>query len=232
MILPPLSSQFEDSEYFSAPVSYEWDEWQVKKYFYWAKDHDFQKLQFLTPAARIAFALGAAEWIVRRFDDFTDTNLATEYLESCWMATVDLKFGQFIPFNWTEWRGPYEAPQLIACGVASTALFERQDEPDPAWAACYGLNLARHVLPDVGPFDSWFESSFLRMNKHHGLDVEPLKDDILAEQFDDGRVVSRSVFHPNAVYSIDLAETEMRQFVDARAGNNKFTQTAASVSST
>lgn len=222
MIQPSLTSDFQNYEYFGAAVDFEWDEWKVRKYFYWAKESELEILRRLTPAARIALAIGAAEWVLRRFDRITDTDLATEYLESCWMATVDLNYGQFIPFQWPDWRGPLKAPQLIACGIASTAIYERNEEPDPAWAACYGFNLVRHVLPAAAPFEAWLTTSFVRAETHHSLISEALENDVLSLKFEDGSTVGRSIFEPSTSYSAESAANEMREFVAERAESNQF----------
>ena len=153
MIHPRLTPEFEEEAIFTGPLDFEWEEWRVQSYFYWAKDADLAALEPLTPAASIAFSLAICEWVMRRFENVADCSRTLDYLESCWAASVDPGYGQFVPFDWRDWRGPSQAPLLIACGIASTALYERQNEPDTRWAVCYGRNLAHHVLPNCDSFN-------------------------------------------------------------------------------
>ena len=206
------------------PVDYQWDEIDTKAYFLYADVPELERLKLLTGNANIALAIAVGEWIEQRFRRSGLDPELTDYLDAAWAALLDTSNLDWIQLDYPDWKGPIRAPQLLTMGIVNEAFYESDDNPEMAWRACYALNLARYVLPEVGAFDSWLESSCARLEQWHSREVEGVEEeeDIFAEAYWQGGPVARELFDPDRSYDGREASELLESFVASLDPGNPF----------
>jgi hypothetical protein len=185
-----------------APLSYAWDEWEIKKY-YWAVDKQLLgRLDALTNDANLSLTNALGEWICYRFSPFDPDPVPGQYFEAAWAATVHPAYCVYTETLDDQWRGPVRGPLAMAITIANDAIFCLRDDPRVAVRACWMFNLARHVLPDSKDLDAWFGSCVARLERYHSKVSEqrPSVSGLFDEFPGFGRPVPREAFDPGRAY--------------------------------
>jgi hypothetical protein len=116
-----------------------------------------------------------AEWIVFRFQPFTDITLPSYFLEAVWAAGTDWRYQSEAwdaIADTDEWTGPIKGPvsaTMFAVDVASQGYRTGEDLTDSALSVS---NIALHVLPQPEQFRDWRDRSVARL-----IALYPRKED-------------------------------------------------------
>jgi hypothetical protein len=149
------------------PLSYAWDEWAIKSYYWDVSQSLFDRLNALSDDASMSLALAVGEWVVHRFDAFSKDAEPLQFLEAAWAGTVHPYHCVYTETVDDEWRGPVRGPLAITITIANDGLFCRDADPEVATRACWMHRLATHVLADPAPFDVWFEACVQRLERFY-----------------------------------------------------------------
>lgn len=183
----------------STSLRYAWDEWNVQSTYENVNPDAVIRLKTLSKRANCAFTIAIAEWILVRYESLDNDPEPVQFLEAAWAANIDTDYACEIDIVDSEWAGPVRGPISMALTFVLDAIFAEESGLNsafnPAWAACF----ARHVLPDVTAFNSWFEFCLTRLEP---LYPAPAEEDL--DWFDEknnlGELVPREVFEQGSAF--------------------------------
>ncbi|MEO0910178.1 MAG: hypothetical protein AAFX96_07505 [Pseudomonadota bacterium] len=206
----------------SNEVGYEWIEWDIRSYYYYAEKEQQDQHRALTINANLSLTLAICEWVLKRFEALTDIDATVAYVESGWAGILDIENTEYFQIRADEWRGPVLGPLMIVQGIISEAFFEMPDDPDRSWHSCYAFNLARHVMEGKSTFETWYGLVFDRLLENHSMISEEIVEDVLSHKYNFGRVVPREAFDLDNEYDPAQGEVLLRAFVRDRGENHPF----------
>ena len=184
-------------------IRYPWDDWNVQAVDLPLDPTLAKRLSGVSARAIAAFTIGTAEWIVFRFACLSDDPRPGQYLEAGWAGIVDFAYADERDVDLGEWRGPVRGPLGYAVRRVIFALQQAATNGDPAWRAGRAAKLARHVLPDAAPFESWEERVLDRLTALYPVSSEdPL-----------GEVVPQEALDPDIAFDIGQTEALVNAFL-------------------
>jgi hypothetical protein len=198
--MPPFIPRYiELSNVAAQTMRYKWDDWNIEQAEEPIDESLAGRFSQLSLRAVVAFTLGTAEWIVYRYKTLCDISLPLQYLEASWVRIVDFRYGsvtweEFV--NESEWSGPVKGPIGTAMTRVMYAISEAEEYGNPELRACWIFNLARYVLADPGPYDTWGEQVLLRLNSIYQRNSNEML----------GEVIPREAIDP--AFHFNLAQTE------------------------
>lgn len=205
MLMPPLCKELLSIPRTREPT-HSWDEWHVRKYFFFAEKSLFARLDQLTRRANTALTLAVCEWVEEWLSAFTRDKTLEAYIEAGWPAQIDPRHTEFFQIFDDDWRGPILGPSVIAIGIINEVFYQSFEEPRMAFRSCYAINLARHLFGPLEHFESWLERSIRRLEQHHGRLTEPEEPaDLLEKEFPKGKLVARELFDLTVPYEPERA---------------------------
>lgn len=178
----------------SSILHYEWDEWNVKKYYTTVDEELLERLSILSYRAKVAMTIASAEWVVARFDALSNDKTPRQYLEAAWAGNIDLRYARYIETNDDEWRGPVRGPLNMTISIVVDALFCKDESAEPAENPAWMCALAEHVIPAKEPFWHWRDRCLDRLQALYTARED--KDDLFDEDQALGGIVPREVFDP------------------------------------
>lgn len=205
-----------------APIDFEWDEQRTLQYFYFLPAPLHNRLLGLTHNACFALTIGVATWIWHRFEQFSETEEVREYVDAAWAEMVDGWFCETVTRLRDDWRGPSRNPLATTMSILNDAIDGRASNPVQADRTVWMINLARHVVSPLSPFETWLEAVISRLEAVHAWDREGhVEEDIFAATFWQGNAVSPQALDPALPYSPELAEDWLASYVEVleRRGN-------------
>lgn len=159
-----------DAGVVGAPVNYQW---QGTDAYNRERPALLAAFQSVSIRGTLALATGIAEWVAWRLDGLSDYRAPLDFIEAVWAGNVAPQY--VIEWDWEReppLEGPVERPLHHVCELLVSAL----DYSNPADAtsasqwSIYLTFLARHVLPDVEPFDAWFVGVLARLQATNSRD--------------------------------------------------------------
>lgn len=205
-----------------APIDFEWDEQRSLQYFYFLPAQLHDRLLGLTHNACFALTIGVATWICHRFENFGSTGEVRDYADAAWAEMADGWFCETVVRSRDDWRGPWQNPLASLMSILNDAIDGRDSNPVQADRSVWMINLARHVIHPLAPFESWLQAVMSRLELFHGWEIEGrVQTYIFAETFWQGNIVSPNVLDPDASYSPDMAEAFLIHYLEEleRRGN-------------
>jgi hypothetical protein len=136
------------------PIEHHWDDYDPYILFPELNEDTMLFLSKMTERAKYAFAIGCAEWVVYRFQKFSDDPRPLQFLESCWAVEMSEMFESPDESEDEEWEGPVRGPIDLALMTVLNTFYgtdDRNSEEDAAFAELIPL----HVLPNAEDFISW-----------------------------------------------------------------------------
>ena len=206
-----LPAYLRESKLATSAIDFEWDEWQVKKYYIDFSDADFDRLADLSGRAKAALAYASGEWILQRFSTLNADPIPYQYIEACWAANVHPAYFPYVELIDDEWRGPVRSPLRMMMAIAGDVYFAIDDDPDLQGRSLWMRNLARHVLPHDCNYNDWFEQSLARLMAYHRQGMQPDIDGMFTDLPDDmGTPIPRVLFDLSQPYdpSQDAAQVD------------------------
>lgn len=189
-------------------ADFDWDEWQADRYFRFAPESLFDRLDLLTNKANLALTLGSVEWVVASLSLKADTAMVDRFIEAAWAAQVHPRYLNYTEFDVDAWRGPARGPLYVCMLILNDAVHELRTDPRVGARACWAYNLARHVIPDAQPFLTWWELAVSRLEQCH-TEAQELDGAPPADIFDDfphqGMPVPAPALDPATPYDPDQA---------------------------
>ncbi len=112
-----------------------------------------------------------AEWLIHRFDELTNTELAKRWVEAGWAGFDNI---QNIGKTWEEvrvldeWRGPLRGPINLAMSHVQWGLEDSVDPDggDPALNTVRLAALVKYTLPESSEFDTWQQKILERIQNY------------------------------------------------------------------
>jgi hypothetical protein len=199
-----------DSHIQDNSIRYAWDDWQHIP----AKEQPdaqlAERLRRISQRAVLAVMCGTAEWIVYRFGNLTTETDPWTYLEAAWALTIDARYCGYGSGNWwgeqssKKWDGPVERPIGEAIIRLETAIQQLYWEgTDPVRRAGLIVSLARYVMTDPAPFNSWLDRVVSRLEVLYPRDP--------SDQL--GDPVPREAVDPNTDFHAEVTERLTDQFL-------------------
>lgn len=178
-------------------VRYLWDDWNVEECVGPVDDEICDRLSGLSLRAAFAVLVGAAEWIVYRFEVLCDDALPFDAIDAAWAQVIDRLYAwPRNPFGRDEWSGPVRGPIQLTVGLMQDYANLLGELAEIAFGAAKVLKLADHVVPDKKAFSGWHDTVIERLEKL----FPRINDDPL------GDPVPREALNPD--YNFDPAQTE------------------------
>lgn len=205
-----------------APIDFEWDEQRTLQYFYFLPAPLHGRLLGLTHNACFALTIGVATWIWHRFEQFGKTDEVRDYVDAAWAEMAEGWYCETVTRSRDDWRGPWRNPLASLMSILNDAIDGRDSNPVQADRTVWMINLARHVIRPAEPFERWLEAVISRLELLHGWGTEaPVQDDIFADSFWQGDVVSPDALDPGSAYSPASAEAALMHYLQEieRRGN-------------
>ena len=209
----PVHRAYIDTAKICSPfLRYTWDEWNVRPTYEPVNVDEILRFKALSKRANCAFTIAIAEWILARYESMDNDPEPGQFLEAAWAANIDIEYAGEIDIVDSEWTGPIRGPVSMALTFVLDAIFAEESSPNsafnPAWAACF----ARHVLPDVSAFNSWFDFCLTRLEP---LYPAPAEEDL--DWFDEknnlGELVPLEVFEPGSAFDSTTAPALINRFL-------------------
>lgn len=195
-------------------LPFAWDEWNIKSYYMFADEELFHRLDAITNAANTALVMALGEWICWRFTPVSSDPRPLQFIEAGWAAVVDPIYCEYTETVDDEWRGPARAPLAVTIAIANDAIFYLDHDPHVATRVCWMWNLARHVITDHGPLDTWFEAIVHRLATHHRKEGNTARDeDLFAERTLPDDPVPREATDPDFPYDPSQAPRLIDRFL-------------------
>ncbi|WBU38644.1 hypothetical protein [Homoserinibacter sp. YIM 151385] len=136
------------------------------------------RLVQMSVSARLAFAIGAAEWTMWRFEGMSDFDAPLQMVTAAWAGSVDIRYVAMPPeAEFEERRGPVDGVLLAAMELVEDAL-RSYDTPRAQHlfhVAVYSYQLAKLVSPDRKPFDAWVRMVVARLVELYPADEADIK---------------------------------------------------------
>lgn len=179
---------------------YEWDEWNVRKYYDLDPQDVWTRLQPLSLRAQIALSIAIGEWVCHRFSLVDADPRPWQFLEAAWAGVISPCYCRYTETDDDEWRGPARGPLNMTISIVNDALFHINEDPNAAARAVWMRSLARHVLPGTDAFDAWFDAILQRLV--HSFPKPPPDQEDLFSRFPPGMgvPVPREAFDPARPY--------------------------------
>lgn len=211
-----------------AMLSFAWDEWSIKSYYWDVPQALFHRLNSLTDDASMALTLAIGEWVFHRFDAVNSDPTALEFLEAAWAGTIHPYYCVYTETVDDEWRGPVRGPQAVAIAIANDGLFCRNNDPEVATRACWMYMIATHVLHNTEPLEIWFREVVGRLELYYAR----LPSDRRPSFFGQPLVISQPVPRNAFDISKEFHVNESSKMIDAFLRNldpthNRFLRPAA-----
>lgn len=143
------------------PVVHLWNDYDPYILFREPSEYTENMLLRISNCAKIAFAIGCAEWVVSRFSAISDDLLPQQFIEACWAAEMSSSFATPDETEDEEWQGPVRGPIDLALMTILNTFYAVEDgnaEEDAAFAELVAL----HVLPYPDEFLVWREQVLIR----------------------------------------------------------------------
>lgn len=190
------------------PVSFEWDDSKYPE-----KQYDsgwiINALATTTLRARIVVGLGAYEWIVFRFRNFSKDSAPIQIAEACWAATIHRRYLSYWEFPRSEWVGNVKGPLWCAMTWVQPMVLTGDNNPwDCEEGLSYLSRLAMHVLPEPERFENWLKEVIKRVVHFYSAPPEDPLEDLFSEREEQrrGPLIAREVLDPAFEYKPDAAE--------------------------
>jgi hypothetical protein len=183
-------------------VDFEWVEGDETDYYNRDSQQLTTKIMELSPRARLALAIGIAEWIVWRVNGFSKYQDVTDFVESSWAGVIDPRY----TLEWTrqgkEFLGPVLGPQRIVARHLDKAMLKTWDRQTTIRNCQYLAFLCHHVWKRRKALKDWLLFAFDRLADLYP--ISPVTQDYYGtrgktgdEPFDFGDVVPREVLDPD-----------------------------------
>lgn len=155
-----------------APVRHEWDSWDPCAAVGHGDLRTQALLRFVSDRAKLAFAIGCAEWVIERLQPWLENDQTPwKFIEACWV--FEMSPGHALPPESEEsaWQGPILGPvDLALMTILNTAIGFEDDnaEVDSAFAA----QLAIHVIASRQAFLHWRRVVLHRLRRNFPIDSD------------------------------------------------------------
>lgn len=186
------------------PVGYAW---RGAADFTRENDKLAEQLNAMSLRARLAVATAIAEWIFWRLRPETDFDAPLRMIEAAWASNLDVRYGRTPTQPEHEDRkGPVNGVLRASKDILANVLRGYKGEAGPTVTsrAVYLYFLARHVLPEKGPFDAWLKAVVKRLTALYPNEEGQL-----------GEPVPREALDPDVEFQKDSAP---ERFADLLAG--------------
>jgi len=191
-----IPSYIPAGRYGAAPIRHAWSDYDPFDVLGTIEDPVMDTLSRVSGRARVAFAIAAAEWVIARFGPANPDPRPLLYLEAQWARMIDLALGRLDEFPRERWEGRVRGPIGLARDTVTNCQYALVESGEGVFEAGLVALIARHVLPEQGPFSSWQAAALDRLEAHYPTGLYPVtRQDVW------GPPVPRGILDP----AIDLA---------------------------
>lgn len=207
----PIPGYLKAANLQDGSLRYEWDDWRTLPALKTPDENLVARLKGVSQRGVLAYACGAAEWLVYRFAKLCDDPAPWNYLEAAWAMMVDAHYVAYggstgwQVYAYKGWDGPVRRPIRNSLNYLEIAFQQLASEyhADPATFAAMISALAGYVMTGPAPYDQWCEQVLSRLEALYPRDPkDPLGD-----------VVPRQAVDPDYDFSIEQTEALVRQFL-------------------
>jgi hypothetical protein len=162
----PAPEFIEQANIQDVPPTYEWSERTYEKLDGYKSSNLKTVLVQMTGRANLAFALGAAEWVSRRLERFTDCKPLLDYSEAVWATMIDRRYlaREQMPDVEYTWDDRAKDIVMFVGNRLTLAYYDCWSlDSDRIGDTAHLVAAARHVLPDKKRFDDWSKKVLSRL---------------------------------------------------------------------
>lgn len=204
------------------PAAYAWDEPNYLTHFHFLPADLHDRLLHLTHNANLALAIGSGHWVLARLAPLDPDREPMEFTQAIWAEmTQDYVCSHHFPPN-DLWRGPVRGALVTEMTILFDAIDERGNNPVMADRAVWMHNFARHVIGPMPDYETWFEMTVQRLERHHSWAVEGNpQSSLFDDRFPVGRALCPEVLDPLFPYDPGMASDLLDRHVNRciRDGN-------------
>lgn len=194
-------------------VHFTWDDARPKDVYLRGSDDVIEKLTGVTLRAKFAAAIGVYEWIIARFRQLSDDPIPFQVAEAAWCATIHPAYMRYFELDRRKWIGPVRGPLWCAATFLSSMIFFCSERKEPAAWAAFLSSIARHVLSDRQPFDTWQDLSLSRLVTLYPAVATNPYENLFDDQPELGPLLSREVLDPKVDYRPEMAREAMTRYL-------------------
>lgn len=207
-------------------LRYLWDDTRASEDFRSRADDVLELASKLTLRARIVLGIGLYEWIVFRFSAVSDDPIPQQIAEAAWCACASRENMDYVEFERAEWLGPVRGPLWCATTWLLSMVFF-SDEANDEWNAGidYLVRLARHVIADKAPLETWLDEVLARLQVNHMMQADDPFDDLFNEHEESrrGPQISRELVDPSQPLNLENTALSIQRLLNcARLERNPF----------
>ena len=159
-LLPPLYVPVEEIK--QLPIVHRWDDWDPYEILPEVDPVATDELRSVHNRGITAFAIGCAEWVVYRLENYSDDQVPYDYLEAYWANIMG--FDQVdIPVTPNEqWQGAIRGPMAVSLMTVMNTFFMAEEGP-PIAECRVAESTVLHVLSREDLFLRWRDAVVARL---------------------------------------------------------------------
>lgn len=168
-------------------VHFAWDDWKDLPELESPDRELIIRLKSVSQRAVLAFACGAAEWMIYRFERLHDSTPPWNMIQAAWAMIVHFRY--FVGAEaWSYrsqkgWEGPIKGPIKKSLEYLEAAFYLLSSEyREPSFLAAKISTLTSYVMSDPIPYKSWCEEVLNRFEALYPRNPEDQLGDVIPRQ--------------------------------------------------
>lgn len=206
-----IPAYVEEAAVVGLPIKHKWNDEDLPT-FYTESDRIEATIAKTTTAGAVAIALGSLEWVAWRMSKHADVDVLLQAIEAMWAGIIDVRYVRSLresplALKHKDWQGASRGPIYVAYkqlkGLRVCLDYKEPASPE----ASSSVRMARFVLPNPKPFETWWRAMVKRLADAHP-DEEEGPDDV-------GRPVPRAAIDPRVDYKPKDAKRYLAAYLES-----------------